>query len=243
VSIENNILCGFHAVEAALAANHVKELFIESHRTDMRMRRLIAAANAAKVPIRTTNKSELDQMSDGVRHQGVIARGAQILVRNGLIRYLKNVDCPLVLILDGFNDPANFGNCLRSGAAIGVDAIVIPKHRGCGLTSTAIRVAAGGATSVAIFEEGNWGPLLESMKALGLWLMGLDERANIDFYEVDLSVPVALVVGSEDKGLRQLTRRRCDQLVRIPTSEKLSSLNAATAAGVAMFEAHRQRRG
>ena len=106
-----------------------------------------------------------------------------------------------------------------------------------------MRVAAGGANSLAIFEEGNWGPLLQAMKLRGLWLIGLDEHANDDVYQVDLSVGLALVVGAEDRGLRQLTRQRCDQLVQIPTHGPVTSLNVATAAGIALFEAQRQRRG
>ena len=102
-------------------------------------------------------------------------------------------------------------------------------------------MAAGGAAAIPIFEESNWGPMLESMKKLGIWLIGLDEKATMNLYTVDLSVPTALIIGSEDKGIRQLTRQKCDDIVCIPTAGVIKSLNAGTAASVAIFEACRQR--
>jgi 23S rRNA (guanosine2251-2'-O)-methyltransferase len=236
------ILCGFHAVEAALSENQVCELYFDRRRIDRRMQILLDSANGKDLLLKPSDKVVLDRLSGGVRHQGIVASGRAVIPRTGLIQFLKEIERPLVLVLDAIQDPTNVGSCLRNGAAAGADAIVIPRHKGCGLTPAALRVAAGGANSLAIFEEGNWGPLLEAMKSRGLWLIGLDEHASNDLYQTDLSVALALVVGREDKGLRQLTRQRCDQLVRIPTHSSLTSLNAGTAAGIALFEAQRQRR-
>ena len=235
-------LCGFHAVEVALSKNQVRELYFDRRRVDRRMQTLLDSAKGSQLSLKPSDKAELDRLSGGVRHQGIVAIGRVAMPRTGLIRFLEGIERPLVLVLDALQDPANLGSCLRNGAAAGADAIVIPRHKGCGLTPAAVRVAAGGANSLAIFEEGNWGPLLEAMKSRGLWLIGLDEHASDDVYQVDLSVAVALVVGAEDRGLRQLTRQRCDQLVRIPTHGPVTSLNAATAAGIALFETQRQRK-
>ena len=241
--MKNNILCGFHSIESALTENRIKEVFVDSGRNDKRVRDLLNVTKASNLPISFISKTELDKIAGGMRHQGIVARGIGAIARKGLLGYLKTIECPLVLVLDGLNDPANVGSCIRSAAVAGVDCVVIPKNHGCGLTATVVRVAAGGATMIPVFEETNWNPLLEEIKRLGLWLIGLDENSKRDLYTVDLTVPIALVIGSEDKGLRQLTRKKCDQLVKIPAGGSIKSLNAGTASGVALFEACRQRRG
>jgi 23S rRNA (guanosine2251-2'-O)-methyltransferase len=236
-------LCGFHAVGVALSKNQVRELYFDRRRVDKRMQALLDLAKASQLFLKASDKAQLDRLSGGVRHQGIVAIGRAGIPRKGLIRFLDGLESPLVLALDALQDPTNLGSCLRNSAAAGADAVVMPRNKGCGLTPAALRVAAGGANSLAIFEEGNWGPLLEAMKSRGLWLIGLDEHASEVVYQVDLSVPLALVVGAEDRGLRQLTRQRCDQVVRIPARGSVTSLNAATAAGIALFEAQRQRSG
>ena len=241
MSEKDNILAGFHAVETNLSKNRIQEVFVDSARRDRRMQDLLKVLTALEIPIRLRNKNQLDKLTGGIRHQGIAARTLGSVVRKGLVKYLKNIDQPLLLILDGLNDPVNFGSCVRSAAVAGVDCIGFPKHHGCGLTPTAARVAAGGAAAIPIFEESNWGPMLESMKKLGIWLIGLDEKATMNLYTVDLSVPTALIIGSEDKGIRHLTRQKCDDIVCIPTTGGIKSLNAGTAASVAIFEACRQR--
>ena len=230
-------------MDVALSGNQIRELYFDRDRVDKRMRKLLDQAKTQTLTLKPVEKAKLDSLANGIRHQGVVAISESEMPRRGLIRYLEGTERPLVLVLDAIQDPTNLGGCLRNGAAAGVDAIVMPRGKGCGLTPAAARVAAGGATCSVIFEEGNWGPLLERLKALGIWLIGLDERATEDLYQIDLSIPLALIVGAEDKGLRQLTRHRCDQLVRIPARSPINSLNVATAAGVSLFEAQRQRRG
>ena len=239
---KESTLCGFHAVGVALTGNHIRELYFDARRLDRRMRDLLSVAERVGLVPKALNKADLDRLASGTRHQGVVAIGEAQNPRTGFIGYLNSVkETPLVLVLDGLQDPGNLGGCLRTAAAAGVDAVLMSRNRGCGLTPAAVRVAAGGATSIPVFEEGNWGPLLEAIKARGLWLIGSDEHASDDFYRIDLTVPLAVVVGSEDRGLRQLTRQRCDQLARIPTAASVSSLNAAAAAGIALFEVLSQR--
>ena len=241
MSEKTNILSGFHAVETALSKNRIQEVFVDSTRSDSRMQEVLKVVKALDLPIRPRTKHQLDKLTGGIRHQGIVARTLGPVVRKGLVKYLENIDRPLLLILDGLNDPVNFGSCVRSAGVAGVDCVGYPKHHGCGLTPTAARVAAGGAAAIPIFDESNWGPMLESVKKLGIWLIGLDENAAVNLYTADLSVPTALIIGSEEKGMRQLTRQKCDHIVSIPTAGAIKSLNAGTAASVAIFEACRQR--
>ncbi len=238
---KNNILCGFQAVLAALSSRLISDLYVDRNRSDTRMTGLIERASAEHISIHVTNKEELDLLAKGIRHQGVIAISKSLNTRTGILQFLSKKAHPLVLILDGIQDPGNLGNCLRNGAAAGVDAVLIPRKKGCALTQTAIRVAAGGAACFPIFEEGNWTKTLNSIKSQGIWLIGLDEKGGDSLYTAPLSDSVALVLGSEDKGLRRITRECCDRLVHIQTERPVQSLNVGSAAGIALFEARRQR--
>ncbi|HJP44953.1 MAG TPA: RNA methyltransferase, partial [Arenicellales bacterium] len=151
------------------------------------------------------------------------------------------VTMPMLLVLDALQDPRNLGACLRVAAAAAVDAVVLPRREGCGLTPAAIRVAAGGVNHLAMFEVSNWARTLDEIRDRGIWLVGTDEDAVDELHDFDLDRPLALVLGSEASGLRPLTRKHCDALVRIPTVAAQRSLNVAVVAGVALFEARRQR--
>ncbi len=234
-------ICGFHGLEKALTDNRVSEIFVSRNRQDERVATLIKLANKHKVTITVTNKNDLDSRVDGVRHQGIIGKGSGEIVRKGVVSFIKTKRLPFILILDNLNDPANMGSCLRTAAAVGVDCVVIPKSKGCGLNSTAIRVSAGGAMITPIFEESNWAPMLDAIKQEGIWLIGLDENSPSSLYNTNLTSPIAIAIGSEEKGLRKLTRKKCDQVVSIPTSGLFKSLNAGVASGVALFEVSRQR--
>ncbi|HIC21469.1 MAG TPA: 23S rRNA (guanosine(2251)-2'-O)-methyltransferase RlmB, partial [Gammaproteobacteria bacterium] len=152
--------------------------------------------------MRATNKKELDKVSAGIRHQGVIIIHTTGLVRPALPldEHLAQIQqVPLLLVLDGVQDPQNLGACLRTAAAARVDGVI---H----ITTTVMRVAAGGISHLSIFEESNWNRVMTTLKNNGLWIVGTDERAESEIYSTDLVRPVALVLGAEDKGLRRLTR-------------------------------------
>ena len=148
---------------------------------------------------------------------------------------------PLLLVLDGVTDPHNLGACLRSADAAGVAAVVAPRDRAAGLTPVVRKVAAGAAESVPFVAVVNLARTLRELKERGVWLVGTDDEAERTLYDVDMTGPTAIVMGSEGEGLRRLTREACDELVRIPMGGAVESLNVSVAAGVALFEAVRQR--
>ena len=238
--------CGFHAVQNAL--NHpetVEVLLYDVERNDLRLKELTEQARRSQVQIRATGKKELDKVSAGVRHQGVIIIHTIDLAKPSLPleEYLTQLEAvPLLLVLDGVQDPQNLGACLRTAAAAGVDGVILPRKKGCDITATVIRVAAGGMSHLSVFEESNWNRVMTTLKNCGLWIVGTDERAENDIYSADLVRPVALVLGAEDKGMRRLTRKQCDHVVRIPAVGGIHSLNVSVATGIALFEALRQRR-
>ncbi len=239
--------CGFHAAQNALKhPNNVEVLLFDVERNDPRLKELTEQAHRSQVQIRATNKKELDKVSAGVKHQGVIIIHTTGLVRPDLPlgEYLTQLErVPLLLVLDGVQDPQNLGACLRTAAAAGVDGVILPRKKGCHITTTVMRVAAGGISHLSIFEESNWNRVMTTLKSSGLWVVGTDEQAESDIYSTDLVRPVALVLGAEDKGLRRLTRKQCDQVVHIPAAGWMRSLNVSVATGIALFEALRQRRG
>ena len=204
--------CGFHAVQNAL--NHpetVEVLLYDVERNDLRLKELTEQARRSQVQIRATGKKELDKVSAGVRHQGVIIIRTIDLAKPSLPleEYLTQLEAvPLLLVLDGVQDPQNLGACLRTAAAAGVDGVILPRKKGCDITATVIRVAAGGISHLSVFEESNWNRVMTTLKNSGLWIVGTDERAENDIYSTDLVRPVALVLGAEDKGMRRLTRKQ-----------------------------------
>ena len=240
-----NVLCGFHSVEAALGdPRSLGELLHDATRRDPRLSRLLGLAKSKGVTLHRATRAELDALSGGIRHQGLI--GLLNRAPAGKLPALKlwlesQSGCPLVLILDGIQDPRNVGACLRTAAAAGAEAVVFPQRVGAGLTPAALRVASGGVHKLKIFEVSSWSRAFEYMKSAGLWVVGTAEDGDQDLYDFDLVRPLALVVGSEATGLRPVTRKFCDAVLRIPSAHALSSLNVAVAAGVALFEVRRQR--
>jgi 23S rRNA (guanosine2251-2'-O)-methyltransferase len=183
-------------------------------------------------------------LAEGVRHQGVIARvrrqAAKIDEHNLLSALTRTVN-PLVLVLDGVQDPHNLGACLRSAAAAGALAVIVPRDNSAPLTPVARRAAAGAAESLPLVTVTNLARTLRDLKEAGVWIYGASHDAEASLYETDLRGPVALVLGGEGKGLRRLTREHCDGLFRIPMSGAVESLNVSVAAGISLFEVMRQR--
>jgi 23S rRNA (guanosine2251-2'-O)-methyltransferase len=196
------------------------------------------------VPVRRVARTELDERVPGVSHQGVVAEMtvAAALSENELPQFLDGLGKPpLLLILDGVQDPHNLGACLRSADAAGVDAVILPKDRSAPLNATARKVACGAAETVPVVRVTNLARTLRAIRDAGVWLYGAAGEAQQALYDVDLSGPVALVLGGEGKGLRRLTREHCDALMAIPLAGSVSSLNVSVAAGICLFEARRQR--
>lgn len=237
-------LSGLHPVRAALAAGRVRELHVAA--SNRRVRELADAARGAGIPVLTTDKQQLTILAGSDRHQGVVARaeiGENETDLDQLLQRAEAGEALLLLVLDGVQDPQNLGACLRTADAAGVDAVIVPKDRSSPLTPAARKVAAGGAESVPFLPVTNLARALQELKAAGVWVAGLAGEAEQSLYELDLTGPLALVMGAEADGLRRLTREHCDFLGSLPMAGTVESLNVSVTAGVCLYEAVRQRGG
>lgn len=238
---------GLHAVNALLANPHrkTKTLYVRTSRLDERMKSLIQTAEAHHIPIKRMSLDEMNKRFPDVNHQGVIAQ-ARPLPEYGErdIEYLLKASRQpaLILILDGVTDPHNLGACLRSADGAGVDFVIIPKDKSAKLTPTVSKVASGAAESMPLVRVTNLARAIMTLKEHGIWIYGAAGEATKSFYHLDLTVPSAFVMGSEGKGMRRLTRERCDHLFSLPMSGSVSSLNVSVSTGICLYEALRQRR-
>ena len=247
MSAEADLICGPHAVLAALKSHPraVSAVWISDTRADHRIREIIATAQEARVKFHRVPRARLDQMAGDLTHQGVLARAQpeSVLVERELPEFLKKLNhAALLLVLDGIQDPHNFGACLRSANAAGVDAVVVPRDRAAPLSAAARRAAAGAAEATPVFRVINLARALRTLKDAGIWLIGAAQDETRTLYDADLRGPTALILGGEGRGLRRLIREHCDLRVSIPMSGAVESLNVSVAAGICLFEVLRQRR-
>ena len=240
------ILFGFHAVTVRLkvAPESVLEIHLDAQRRDARMRQFAERAREAGAKLIDSSDTQLTQLAGGTRHQGVVARVNTLPARHSLDDVLDAVQGPpLVLALDGVTDPHNLGACLRVADGAGAHAVIAPKDHAVGLNATVAKVASGAAETMPYLMVTNLARALNEMKERQIRIVGTSDDADSTIYDIDLAGPVALVLGAEGAGLRQLTRKTCDALVRIPMAGAVESLNVSVAAGVCLYEALRQRRG
>lgn len=236
---------GIHAVASLLdrQPDRIEAMYVQRGRNDARMEALLERADKLSISYQVIEREKLDEMVDG-RHQGVIveSRGSQIFREGDLDRLLENLDHPaLLLILDGVTDPHNLGACLRTADAAGVDAVIVPKDNAAGLNATARKVACGAAEVMPLVQVTNLARTMRNLQQAGIWITGTAGEAEQSIYDMDLSGPMALVMGAEGKGMRRLTREHCDHLAKLPMGGSVSSLNVSVATGVCLFEAVRQR--
>jgi 23S rRNA (guanosine2251-2'-O)-methyltransferase len=241
-----NFVYGLHAINAVLerSPQRVLELWVAEKRDDLRTRELRERAEGAGVRIQAVNGEALVKLVGDVTHQGAVAavRPLPGWDEHDLIDSLsQTAGDALLLILDGVTDPHNLGACLRTAEAAGAHAVLIPKDRAAAVDGVVRKVAAGAAEFVPVASVTNLARAIDLLKERGIWVVGTDGEAAQSLYGADLKRPLALVLGAEGQGLRRLTRERCDFLVRIPMSGQVESLNVSVAAGVALFEARRQR--
>jgi 23S rRNA (guanosine2251-2'-O)-methyltransferase len=238
-----NWMTGFHAVEEALAAGRpLDRIVIARGRHGDRMEGIVRQAKSRGVPVRFEDRQQIDRLAGTREHQGVAALAAakkSIEIEDLLA---ANDGHGLLVLLDGVEDPHNLGAIIRSSLAAGAQGVVIPERRAAGLTDSVERASAGALAHLPIARVKNLVRAMEQMKEAGYWLVGLDERAEKNYTEVDLKGSIGIVLGSEGEGLHDLTRKRCDFLVSIPTTGPVKSLNVSVAAGIILFEAIRQRR-
>jgi len=241
-------VAGLHAAESALehSPDKIVNVWLDERRSDARIAALVRQLDALGIVAQTAGKSRLDALAEGKHHQGVVM---ELLMPGELGEYeLREVlenpgPLPLFLVLDQVQDPHNLGACLRTADAAGVRGVVLTKDQAVGITPTVAKVASGAAETVPIYRVTNLVRALGWMKDGGIWVAGAAGEAERSVYQTDLNLPLALVVGAEGKGLRRLTRERCDFLVKIPMAGQVESLNLSVATGILLFEAVRQRLG
>ena len=240
-----HIIHGFHAVISRLRqqAGSVQEIYVDSARNDARVQDLVKLAGTHAVRVIAVDAQRLNGLSGNARHQGVAARVLAAKPRHDLDEVVENISGPaLLLVLDGVQDPHNLGACLRVADAFGAHAVIAPRDRAVGITPTVSKVASGAAEKVPYIAVTNLARALRELKERSIWIVGADEAATTDLYDAKLSGALAWVFGAEGEGMRRLTREHCDELVRIPMSGTVESLNVSVASGVCLGETMRQRR-
>lgn len=240
----SDLVYGIHPVLELLRADprRVTRLLVATGRRDARMAAIFEAARSAGVPVQPQPPAALDRLAGEGRHQGVVA----LVAAAGYAEtktVLDDASTPaLFVVLDGVEDPRNLGAVIRTAAAAGADGLFVPERRAAGLTPAALKTAAGAAEILPVARIGNVVTFLKSLKDRGIWVAGLDPGGTTAWDRFDLTVPLALVVGTEGKGMRRMARETCDVVLSIPLAAGVQSLNLSVAAGVVLFEAVRQRR-
>lgn len=242
------VLFGFHAVGVRLktAPQSIVEIYYEASRRDARMRQFLDRAREAGARLIEADGERLAKLAGSHGHQGVAARVEPTKQITSLDELLENLEesgvkNPLLLVLDGVTDPHNLGACLRVADGAGAHAVIAPKDHAAGINATVAKVASGAAETVPYFMVTNLARTLNELKERNIWIIGTSGDADKNIYQMDLKGPVALVLGAEGDGMRQLTRKTCDELVSIPMQGAVESLNVSVASGVCLFEAVRQR--
>ncbi|MBO0720070.1 MAG: 23S rRNA (guanosine(2251)-2'-O)-methyltransferase RlmB [Blastocatellia bacterium] len=247
---------GLAPVLEALRAGRrpIRKILIAATANQPRLLELTEAAQSAGIPLERRRRRELDELTGKANHQGVIALLAPVEQANpyveseSILEAFADLDAfpemhhlPLVVLLDGIEDPHNLGAILRSCEGAGVDGVFIPEHRAAGLNETVAKTSAGAVEYVRVARVTNLVPLIDRLKDIGLRVIGVEGGSATVYTQFDMNVPLALVFGGEGKGIRRLVREKCDQIISIPLHGTLTSLNVSVAAGVVLFEAVRQR--
>jgi 23S rRNA (guanosine2251-2'-O)-methyltransferase len=240
------LLIGIHSVASALesAPDSVRRVLVADEARNARVRELEGRARELGRQVVRKPRAWLDRHCDDERHQDIAAEfsATNIYSEKELAELLDGSgERALLLVLDGVQDPQNLGACLRTAEAAGVQLVILPRDRSASLTPVARRAACGAAEVMPILYASNLARVLRRLKDAGIWLLGAADQAEQSLYDADLSGPMALVMGSEGKGMRRLTSELCDYRVRIPMSGSVSSLNVSVATGVCLFEMSRQR--
>lgn len=245
---QNITACGFHAIQTVLdwEPERIIGVWLDKTRRDARMSALHQQLNDHKIVFQLTDKNKLDRLSNSNNHQGVVVELNVAAMRNEndlLTSLTNNPNPPLLLVLDQIQDPHNFGACLRTADAAGVDGVIIAKDNSVGFTPTVLKTSSGAFEFVPVYQVTNLRRLLKSLQDKGVWIVGASGDAKQNIYTADLKGALAIVMGSEGSGMRRLTREACDFLVNIPMLGRVESLNVSVATGVILYEALRQRQG
>ncbi|MBA4603150.1 23S rRNA (guanosine(2251)-2'-O)-methyltransferase RlmB [Thermoactinomyces mirandus] len=240
-----DLVYGRHPVlEALQSERSVEKVLLAENINKNSVRQIVERAKEEKIPYQWVPRARIDQLAEGQNHQGVVAQVAPYKYASLdmlFARAAQKQENPFFLILDGIEDPHNLGSILRSADAAGVHGVIIPKRRAAGVTSVAEKTSAGAAQHVPVVRVTNLNRVADELKEQGIWLVGSDGSAEQTYTEVDYSMPVVLVIGSEGSGIHSLLKKKCDFLVKLPMKGKVTSLNASVAAGILMYEVLRSR--
>src|ERR1041384_756041 len=239
------IIFGIHAVEQALAARGRGFDYVDvvPGRGDARIQKIAQLCREAGVPLRSIPRDQLTRLAKTANHQGVVAVTAEKKYNDveDLLAQKRALHA-FLLVLDGIEDPHNLGAIIRTAEGAGADGIVIPERRAVGVTPTVVKASAGASEYLPIARVTNAGRALEDLKTRNIWTVGLDERGDKLYDQIDYNMDCALVLGAEGHGLHEQIRKKCDFLVKIPMAGKVPSLNVSVAAAIVMYEVTRQRR-
>jgi len=238
----SELIYGLHAVESILKNNPVAvlQLWVQQGRRDQRLHNIIRLAEKNRIHVEPAAAGKLDNKTGGAVHQGVAAKIRQAKRETITLQQLCERDRLLVLVLDEVQDPHNIGACLRTADAAGADAVIVSRNRSPGLTAAVRKVASGAADSVPFVQVANLARALQTLHDHQVWIVGAAGEADCDLYDCQVADKTALVMGSEGRGLRRLSREHCDQLVAIPMHGKVASLNVSVATGVCLYHIRRQ---
>ena len=241
------VIFGFHAVGVRIktAPASVLEVLFDASRRDARMKTFISRAQEAGVRLVEADALRIAKLAGSHGHQGVAARVSPMQQSHSIDELLEGLEAagtvPLLLVLDGVTDPHNLGACLRVADGAGAHAVIAPKDHAAGINATVAKVASGAADTMPYFMVTNLARTLNELKERNIWCVGTSDDASGTLYQCDLKRPLALVLGAEGEGMRQLTRKTCDELISIPMAGAVESLNVSVASGVCLYEAMRQR--
>ncbi|UCZ55196.1 23S rRNA (guanosine(2251)-2'-O)-methyltransferase RlmB [Bacillus shivajii] len=242
---KNDYIAGKNPVIEALKGKHpIYKIWIAEGSQRGQMSQVIQLAKKAQVNVQFVPKKKVDQLVQEANHQGVVAQIAAYEYQDMSVLFEaaeKKNEAPFFLILDELEDPHNLGSILRTADAVGAHGVIVPKRRSVGLTSTVAKASAGAIEHVPVARVTNLARTMDELKKDGLWFVGTDAKGEQDYREVDLDMPVGLVIGSEGKGMSRLVKEKCDFLVQIPLAGEVTSLNASVAASLLMYEVYRRR--
>jgi len=242
---EKVYIYGINAVSDVLKhkPEQVIEVFLIEDVFNKRFNKLIDLIQQHQILLNRVSRNKIEQITGTTKNQGIVAvvKQPKNMDSKAALEFIKKIHSPLILILDGLQDPRNVGACLRTANASGVDLIVVPKSRAVINTPVVSKVSAGASALIPIAEIPNLVRFMKQLKQLGIWIFGASDQANLNYWEADYTSSVAIIVGSEGKGMRKLTTKNCDYLISIPMMGQIESLNVSVATGVLLYEVIRQR--
>ena len=242
---EKIYIYGINAISEVLnnKSDQLIEVLLDNNVSNNRILKLIDIIQKKSINLRRISTQEIEQITGTSKNQGIAAaiKRPAILDSKSALNFIKTIQSPLILILDGLQDPRNVGACMRTANASGVDLIVVPRSRKIKMTPIVSKVSSGASALIQIAEIPNLVRFLKELKKIGLWICGTSEVAETKYWEIDYNLPLAIILGSEGKGMRHLTVKHCDYLVSIPMIGEVKSLNVSVVAGVVLYEVLRQR--